>query len=196
MKYPEQLLKCSLPCLIALLVLSQPAAAQGVQVREGLSYSFGVGYGWCRVGCQNCIGQRDGGPSLLAGIGVATSESLVIGLEATGWGRQDDEVRRVHGTASLQANWYPNPRGRMYLTFGGGATFYRASDGGSTALTSTSFGPRVGMGIDLPAGPNSTLTPFVRYSQTLYGNLRFGDGVAISDAGFSLVQVGLSVTWR
>jgi hypothetical protein len=182
--------------LLAALALSQPARAQE-PVLKGPWLGAGLGTASAAVNCDICSGDRNGGLSGYLAGGFSFSPSLRAGAELSGWRDETAGVaqRLVLYGASLY--WVPTPTASWYLKGGIGLLNYRAStdDEDEDPLTASTGALQLGAGYDLPAGSRVRVSPFANLIVSTSGNLTSGNSI-VTDASFSLMQIGVGVTWR
>jgi hypothetical protein len=187
-----------LPVLAGLWLHPGALAAQdqgpGSQ-RQGFWWGVGAGYGISRVDCNICIGDNTGGFSVSARAGLTVSPSVLLGLESNNWLHPDDVADRFQTSLNALAYWYPSLASGLNLKGGIGLTWYRASDG-ENAITMTSISPQIGAGYDIPVGRNMSVTPFLNMIAAPFGEMRFNGELAAPNANFTLLQLGIGVTWH
>lgn len=73
---------------------------------------------------------------------------------------------------------------------------HRADDG-TDVITSTGFGPQLGIGYEARIGPGLFLTPFFNVAYgTWFGGVKFNGAQAVDQATVTLVQFGIGLTGR
>ena len=192
---------------MATTMLAVAAPLQAQQPRnagEGFWLGAGVGWGSAKVGCGICASGREGAWTGQVRFGGTLSDRLLLGVEGNGWMRNDRElgVRDLMLGVGLSLYWYPSPAGTRYFVKAGvGPMFFRAEDSDVGAddepdppLTSTAVGGHFGVGYDVVVGPVS-LTPFVNFTGSLYGNL-VRESTRLTDVDLTLLQIGLGVIRR
>lgn len=176
--------------LVLSLVCANAVAAQGVW------YAVGVAPGWARVTCGICAGERATGVSAVAAVGGSTSRALRIGGELSAWRDRNEGVTQTLMSIGAVAYWYPTPRRRLYIRGGAALVTHRASDG-TDVITSSGFGPLMGVGYDSRFGRSWNITPFFHYSMGVTGGgVKFNGGQAANSATVSFFQLGVSLTRR
>ena len=182
--------------LLAALALSQPARAQDATLR-GPWLGAGLGTASAAVNCEICTGDRNGGLSGYLSGGFTFSRSLRAGAELAGWRDETAGVtqRLVLYGASLY--WVPTPTASWYLKGGIGLLNYHASTGDEDEdpLTASTGALQLGAGYDFRAGSKVWLTPFANLIVSTSGNMTSGNSI-VTDASFSLMQIGAGITWR
>ena len=174
--------------------LSAQDAEPGTQ-REGFWWGVGAGYAVSRVGCEICSGDATGGVTASAKAGLTISPSVLLGVETNGWLHTDDVGDRFQTSVNALAYWYPSLASGLNVKAGIGMTWYRASDS-ENALTTTSISPQIGFAYDLPVGRAMSVTPFLNLIAAPYGDLQFNGELVTPSANFTLLQLGIGVTWH
>lgn len=197
----------ALLALVLMIGAAPSAFAQGsAEARGGLGlwYGLGIGGGVGKVGCNVCRGVWHVAPSAQLSFGGTVNPFLRLGLEGNGWLRNDSAfgVRDIMVGVGAVLYWYPrSAAGGYFLKAGLGPFFFRAEDsrvaeGGEPdpPITSTSFGGHLGIGYDLRRG-RLAFVPFFNVTASMYGGLS-QDNSHLTDAGLSLIQLGVAVRWR
>jgi len=187
----------SIIAAMCITVLGLPAAAQGqAPARQGLWWSVGPGYGWAYVSCDICDSYRDRGLSATGRVGGTLSRSVLLGAELNGWTRSEEEVDEYLGIIGVATYWYPNPRGGFHLKGGLSYVAYRIDDG-EDAITSTGFGPQLGLGYDFRVARRFSIQPYVSAVLTLPTATIDFNGNRQADGGrLSLIHAGLALHWH
>jgi hypothetical protein len=124
------------------------------------------------------------------------AERVRLGAEVMGWFREEEEVSEYLGAFGAVAHWYLTPGGRFFLKGGFGHALYRISDG-DEVLTSSGFGPILGVGYDLNLGGTISIVPQFNSIITLpIGNLHLDGDQQAEGVSLALLQVGLGLTWH
>ncbi len=99
--------------------------------------------------------------------------------------------------ASFVAMWYPSAAGALYLKFGIGGMTYRADDG-VDEITATAGSFSLGVGYEIRAGRNFSVTPFFNALATAPVSFKLNGAPASAgqDISMNLVQIGVGVTWH
>lgn len=186
-------------CLLVVLALSQPARAQEpVATLRGPWLGAGLGTGSASVNCELCVDDRNGGLSGYLTGGIRLSPAVRAGLEVMGWFDRTDDVRQRLMLYGGSLYWNPAPSSPWYLKGGFGLLNYHADDvadedddplGASTAAL------QLGSGYEFRAGSRLWVAPFANLIVSTSGNLTSGN-LIVTDASFSLLQLGAGVTWR
>jgi len=157
----------------------------------------GLGTASAKVNCDLCTNDRNGGFSGYLTGGLAVARGLRAGAELSGWFDTTDDVsqRLALIGASLYGN--PNPRAPWYLKGGLGLLRYRAATDNEDddPLTGSVAAMQVGGGYDLRAADKLWFTPFANLIVSSRGNLTSGNTI-ITDASYSMLQIGAGLTWR
>lgn len=160
--------------------------------RQGLWLGAGLGAGFDRVFCEICDGSVQAGWSGYLRLGGTVSPRLLLGGELTGWLRGREAATQSMGAVSFVAYWYPADT-NLYLKGGGGVIGFRSADG-EDAVTSTTFGPTLGLGYEQLVSPKVSIVPFFNVLVAPSGALRFNGDEVINGVGFVLWQGGVGVT--
>jgi hypothetical protein len=175
------------------LAAQQPNASAS---RGGQWLGVGVGGGWGRVTCGVCASNRETSISGYVKAGGTLNRRMLLGVEADGWMRSDSNVDEFLIGIAAQLYFYPNPRKRLFYKAGAGMMLYQIDDGPGR-LTSTAFGPSIGVGYDLPVSPSVSFSPFASaFIASLGGEIKFNGSSVRNDGGLMLIQVGVGVTWH
>lgn len=172
---------------------ARPLAAQAESPHEGPWYGVSVGAGWDRMSCGICAGERRGGLAATVRAGGTLNPGLLLGGEAGGWSNNSGGVDEFLASFGAVLHWFPDPAGPLQLKGGFGYLSYRASDIENT-LSTTSFGPLVGIGYDLRVGRSLAVTPSASWMFTPFGDLTFNDTRVRGDARSSFIQIGVGLT--
>lgn len=167
--------------------------------RQGFWWGAGAGTAWNQLNCDICSDSRRNGFSLTGKLGGTVSQNLLLGGEATGWYSSDDPVTELFGGLSAIAQWYPSATGAFYFKAGFGLTTYRATDSlddEDNTFTSGAMGPSVGLGYDFRVSRNLSINPYSSVMFATFGNLRLNGDDISDNASFTLIQVGLGLTWH
>jgi hypothetical protein len=185
-----------LSCVLV-LALAGELPAQGTPSRGGFWYAVGFGEGWARVSCPICKAEHQPGLTAHLRLGGAVSRHVVIAGEGAGWRRNTNGVHQTLGAVGAAAYWYPGRRRTpLYLKGGFGYVTHRADDG-TDVITSTGFGPQLGIGYEAGISPGLFLTPFLNVAYgTWFGGVKFNGAQAVDQATVTLVQFGIGLTGR
>jgi hypothetical protein len=184
-------------CLLAALALSQPARAQEPTLR-GPWLGAGIGTASAAVNCDICTGDRNGGLSGYLTGGFTFSRSLRAGAEVAGWLDDTDQVRQRLVLYGASLYWTPAPTASWYLKGGIGMLSYNADttdDDEDDALGASNAALQLGVGYDFRAGSKLWLSPYANLIVSTSGNMTSGNTI-VTDASFSLMQIGAGITWR
>ena len=172
--------------------LSRSADPEEASHRDGLWWGVGMGAGFDRFFCEICDGNIQAGWTGYLRLGGTVSPRLLLGGELSGWLNGKEEATQTMGAVSFVAYWYPSPS-NVYLKGGGGVIGFRSSDG-DNAVTSTTFGPLLGLGYEQLISPKVSVVPFFNVLVAPSGALRFNGDEVIDSVGFVLWQGGVGVT--
>jgi hypothetical protein len=182
--------------LFAALALSQPARAQDATLR-GPWLGAGIGTASAAVNCDICTGDRNGGLSGYLAGGFTFSRNLRAGAELSGWRDETAGVTQRLMLYGASLYWVPSPTASWHLKGGIGLLTYRAStdDEDEDPLEAGTGALQLGVGYDFRAGSRLWLTPFANLIVSTSGDLTSGNTI-VTDASFSMMQIGAGVTWR
>jgi hypothetical protein len=165
------------------VLLAGTAVAQQAQTRQGLWVGGGMGYGSLGLSCESCVDVgRTGGISGYAKVGGTLRSNVLLGLELNGWTKSEAGARVTLGNVSAAAYWYPMATNGLFIKGGAGYSALSADDG-STSATDSGFGILGGVGYDIRAGRNLSITPVANWFRG-----GFDGGSA------NVLQIGLGVT--
>ncbi len=185
-----------LGCATLLALGGHAVAAQAPVRGDGLLLGAGVGRGWTRVTCSICRSVR--GTALTANLrlGGQLLPGLVIGAEANGWMKGENDVDERMWGATAVAYWYPNRRGGLYWKGGLGLLSHRTEDD-QDVFGTTAFAVQLGAGYELGLGSRVYLAPYANVSATPFGGtLKFNGAEILDDANLVLIQLGVGLTRR
>ena len=184
-------------CVVATLALSQPASAQQPTLR-GPWLGAGIGTASASVNCEICSDDRNGGLSGFLTGGITLSPSVRLGAELSGWFDTTDEIRQRLLLYGASAYWNPTPASQWFLKGGLGIINYHADDAADEddePLGASAAALQIGSGYEFQAGSRLRITPYANLLVSTSGNLTSGN-LIVTDASFSVFQVGAGVTWR
>jgi hypothetical protein len=184
-------------CLLAAIALSQPARAQEPTLR-GPWLGAGIGTASAAVNCDICNDDRNGGLSGYLAGGFTFSQTLRAGAELAGWLDNTDNVRQRLMLYGASLYWTPSPTASWYLKGGIGMLNYNADatdDDEDDELGASTGALQLGVGYDFRAGSKLWITPYANLIVSTSGNMTSGNSI-VTDASFSLMQIGAGVTWR
>lgn len=183
--------------LLAALALSHPARAQEPTLR-GPWLGAGLGTASAAVNCDICTGDRNGGLSGYLSGGFTFTRNLRAGAEISGWIDKTDEVRQRLMLYGASVYWTPTPTASWYLKGGVGVLNYNADttdDDEDDALGASNGALQLGAGYEFRAGSKLWFTPYANLIVSTSGNMTSGNSI-VTDASFSLMQIGAGLTWR
>lgn len=183
-------------CLLAALAVSQPAASQ-TQTLRGPWFGAGIGTASAQVNCELCTSDRNGGLSGYLTGGITVSPAVRLAIELGGWFDTTNDVSQRFLLYGGSAYWNPSPASAWYLKGGFGLLNYHAGtpDEQDEPLTASAAALQLGSGYDFKAGSRLWVTPFANLVVSTSGNLTSGNTV-VTDASFSMLQLGAGVSWR
>jgi hypothetical protein len=192
---PSTSIRIGLLCATA-LVLAAPAVA--AQTRGGLWFGGGIGLGFGRARCDVCMNDRNGAISGYARLGGTISPAFLLGIEADGWTRSEEDLRFDMGAIHAVGLWYPSPTSPWFVKVGFGVIGYRLDDDDGDedqddAITAFSVGGQFGAGYDLHLAGGVSVTPFVNFLGSIGAELKQQDDT-LADVSLTLIQIGLGLT--
>ncbi|HUR93247.1 MAG TPA: outer membrane beta-barrel protein [Gemmatimonadales bacterium] len=178
-------------------VAPSPAVAQDATTLHGAWFGGGIGTASAQVNCELCINDRNGGLSGYLAGGLRLNAGLHAGAELAGWFDNTDDVSQRLLLYGASLWWHPRPGQNWFLKGGLGLLKYRAAtdDDDDDPLTAGTAAIQLGGGYDLRAGRKLWVSPFANLIVTTSGNMTSGNTV-VTDASFSMLQLGAGVTWR
>lgn len=183
---------------LALIALggAAPVGAQAPSV-HGAWLGGGIGTASARVNCDACTTDRNGGLSGYLSGGLAVARGVRAGAELAGWFDTTDDVSQRLALYGASLWWNPNPAASWYLKGGIGLLRYRAATDNENddPLTGSAAALQVGGGYDIRAARKLWFTPFANLIVSSSGNLTSGNTI-ITDASYSMLQLGAGLTWR
>jgi hypothetical protein len=163
-------------------LLATTASAQQAQTRQGFWIGGGMGYGSLGLSCTGCadVG-REGGLSGYAKLGGTLRQNILLGVEMNGWTKTEAGARVTLGNFSGAAYWYPMVTQGLFIKAGAGYSNLSVDDG-SGSISDSGFGFLGGVGYDIRAGRNLSITPVANWFRGGFDGgsanvLQFGIGV-------------------
>ena len=135
--------------------------------------------------------------SLTVTAGGALSQSVSLAAEGNGWQNNEEEGldERLLSFSGL-VYWYPKRDGALYIKGGLAYMTYRIDDA-EDELTTSGFGPQLGVGYQLRVVDNFSIQPYANAAVTIpTGDLQLNGDRQAENVGLSLLQVGIGVTWH
>jgi hypothetical protein len=127
----------------------------GHQVREGLWFGAGLGYGSLETN-----GSLGGFTGTLEG-GWNLSRRVALGVGTSVWTRGMGRLGATVGSVDLRARWYPSESaGGFFLTGAWGLGFIHLSDRLANDVSATGRAFRFGAGYDFRVAPGVSLTAY------------------------------------
>ena len=184
-------------CALGVSGMSARAVAQTPVTARGPWFGGGVGTASARVNCDLCVRDRNGGLSGYVAGGLRLGPGLHAGAELNGWFDETEGVSQRLLLYGASLWWYPQAGARWFLKGGAGVMHYHAGTDvpDDEPLTASAATLQIGTGYDLRASRKLWVSPFANLLVTTSGNLTSGATV-VTDASFSLLQLGAGVTWR
>jgi hypothetical protein len=168
-------------CALLAVALATTASAQA-QTRNGFWFGGGLGYGAMGLSCDGCADLgREGSISGFASAGGTLRQNILLGVELNGWTKSEGASSITMGNISGAAYWYPMPTQGLFLKAGAGYSNLRADDG-VTSASDGGLGILAGVGYDIRAGRNLSITPTANWFRGSFDGLssnvlQFGLGV-------------------
>jgi hypothetical protein len=163
-------------------LLATTAFAQQAQTRQGFWIGGGMGYGSMGLGCSTCAGVgREGSMTGYVKLGGTLRQNILLGVESNVWTKSEGAGRVTMGNFSGAAYWYPMATQGLFIK--GGAGYSRLSaDDGSISASDGGFGIIGGVGYDIRAGRNMSITPVANWYRGAFNGgsanvLDFGIGI-------------------
>lgn len=156
-------------------VSSAPEAAP----RSGFHFGAGIGGGSFDQQCRGCEIDSELGLSGLLSVGRWLGQKTVLGVEATGWSKEQSERRTVVYSLVAQVTRYATANSGLFLRAGAGLVGY--SDDFDFSAAAPGFVGR--LGYELGAG-KVRFAPYVGYVRTFDGADLKRDG---DEVGFNFV---------
>ncbi|HEV7365225.1 MAG TPA: hypothetical protein VGN76_05230 [Gemmatimonadales bacterium] len=163
-------------------LLATTAFAQQAQTRQGFWIGGGMGYGSMGLGCSSCAGVgREGSVTGYVKLGGTLRQNILLGVESNVWTKSAGTGRVTMGNFSGAAYWYPMATQGLFLKGGAGYSRLAVGDGTSTA-SDGGFGILGGVGYDIRAGRNLSITPVANWYRGAFNGgsanvLDFGIGI-------------------
>jgi hypothetical protein len=170
------------------MVLASPLSGQEPAKHRGFWIGFGLGGGWNLTRNVGVDQRTAAGGAAYLRLGGTPSQSVLLGGEIMGWGREEDGNTLSRGNANFTVMFYPSVDAGVYLKGGlGGASISTTVEEGNTTTTvhDEGFGATVGLGWDVRLGRNFYLTPAVDF---LYQR--------VSDSDNTIVLLTLGAMWH
>ena len=178
----------------ALLFMStSPLAAQRVAERHGLWAGAGIGLGSARLSCEVCRTGRTGGTAGYLRAGATVTKAILVGLEATGWYKSQNDIDQLLGSLQAVVLLYPRPASGFYLKTGLGISQFSAKDN-TDKVSSQALSAQIGLGYEVAMGRGLSIVPYANFLGSTGGDVRFNDTVSGLSANTSLLQFGVGVT--
>jgi hypothetical protein len=176
-------------------LLAAQSAAGGPPTRTGFWISFGLGGGPKWHSCDVCTEEFGNGFGGSVALGGTLSQQWLIGADVVGFfpfaGMDDGYTANTDGfgAALFTMRHYPKPDGGLFLMGGLGLG---EIDVEQDVLEANGFVGKVGLGYDLRAGRNFSITPNVSLVQS-FGTETERAGEKIDQTmNFGMVQLGVS----
>jgi hypothetical protein len=178
-------------------LVAQAAAAQYPHRHEGLYASVGVGYGSADVSCDQCgDASRAGDLTGSLNVGGALSQSILLGLEVTGWSKvTSSNDNRSMGTVNGVLTWYPSTREGFFVKGGVGWGYLygdqATQSSGIVSLSEGGVGYQLGLGYDIRLQRDLSVTAIAQF---IGGNI--GSVGSFNNVKFNVLQFMGAVTFH
>ncbi len=182
---------------LAIACCAAPLAAQTGTGRSGVWFGFGFGGGSEANDCSGCGAARTLDLAGSVSLGGTLGRHLLLGGQLTGWSHSAGGVDAALGFVTAVVTWYPAAAGPLFLDAGLGGMSYSQSDG-TTRTDATAGALQLGLGYDLRARRNLSITPFVTAFASTPAAFS-ANGVPLATQGkvtISLVLFGVGLTWH
>ena len=178
--------------------------------RKGLWFSAGLGAASAKLHCGVCTSTRSSrGTSAYARVGTTVSPFLLVGVEANGWLRSDEDGSHHIISVTGDAYWYPNLRHGYFLKAGFGFSDYRQSkqrdnSDVTDALLADGFTGQLGVGYEVRVNPRMSIVPYFNIVGSANGTLssqtddgsRLERNRLVKDVNIVMFQLGMGLTWH
>jgi hypothetical protein len=189
--------KISAALTVAVLLATTPPvlSAQNAVPLDGFWIGGGVGIGFGGVSCTVCSASRDDALSVSVRLGTALGSRMLVGFEANGWARSEEEFDFRLGALSAVIFFYPSARasGTWYIKTGVGAVAYEVSAVDQIPITARGAGGQVEIGRSVGIGSKLVLSPFVNFVGSVGASLK-SDNEVLTSASITLLQFGVGLT--
>ncbi len=170
-----------------------PASTRKVIDRSGFNFGLGLGSGTMDFACHGCDSlTSQTGLSGFVSIAASAGEKTLVGLEGTGWAKnQSGATPRVYSlTAHVTEYW--NTRSGLFLRAGLGLVgYHEGNDSGDRSASAFGFSGRLGYEVGVGG---FAVVPYLGLVRTFGGADMKVDGEdAALNVAISNVQFGLSV---
>ncbi|HWA56704.1 MAG TPA: outer membrane beta-barrel protein [Gemmatimonadales bacterium] len=181
--------------LATALLLLPPATASAQRAAEhhGVWVGAGVGLGSAKLSCNVCRPDRTGGTAAYLRAGATITQSVLVGLEATGWYRSKDDIDQLLGSLQAVVLLYPRKASGFYLKTGLGISQFSAKDN-QDEVSSQALSMQFGLGYEVAMGRNMSIVPYANFLGSTGADVRFNNTVAGLSANTSLLQFGVGLT--
>jgi hypothetical protein len=153
-----------------------PNAGSSLPTRQGMWFNAGLGLG--SLGCQDCDGQRENGPSVGLSFGWTLNDRVLMGIGTTGFAKSVEGDTFTVGTLDARVRFYPSRTKGFFLN--GGLGLGSMSFAGESEIGA---GVMLGLGWDIRVGENVSLTPFWN-----------GFAMSNSNVDANVGQLGIGIT--
>lgn len=176
-----------------LLLPPATASAQRAAAHHGVWVGAGVGLGSAKLSCDVCRTGRSGGTAAYLRAGATITQSVLVGLEATGWYRSKDDIDQLLGSLQAVVLLYPRKASGFYLKTGLGISQFSAKDN-QDEVSSQALSMQFGLGYEVAMGRNMSIVPYANFLGSTGADVRFNNTVAGLSANTSLLQFGVGLT--
>jgi hypothetical protein len=184
-----------MPLLLATLAIDVSVSlAQTPESRPGFWAGIGLGYGSANASCPECgsaPSTRGMTGSLSAGTGI--SNRVLAGIQIDAWYDRFDGGREILSTLTGTVRYYPSRTTRWFGIGGAGLSSYWSSRSFSYGI---GWGLSAGAGYDLLTSGGWSLSPIVKLSFGMVGDLRSDGGIFLTGWKQRVVEGGMQLRWK
>jgi hypothetical protein len=156
----------------------------------GVHLGVGLGIGWLGLSCEGCRNlDRESGLSGYVSLAAPVAKTILIGVESTGWTKDDGGTSRRGYSLMAQATAYLNATSGLFLSTGVGLVGYKEDVKFFGSTSGNAFGFSGRLGVELPLGRSVAFVPYLGYVRTI-GGAKLESTV---DVDISNIQLGLAV---
>lgn len=181
-------------CAALLAIPLSTAHAQRGAQRRGLWLGGGLGLGSGKLSCSVCRSDRSSGTAGYLRVGLTVSKAVLVGVEADGWYKSQDQVDQMLTAVHAVAFLYPRPSSGLFVKAGLGISQFSAKDD-RDKVSSQALSIQVGAGYEMLLGHSFSVVPYLTFLGSTGGDVRFNNTVSSTlSANTSLIQAGIGLT--